>query len=196
MRLLWFMRVRSRTPRLQHLAATPPPGCSRPAERASIQQPPARCPARLHGLSQHPPSGQSAEVPRYVPGCVYRPFHVGRREPAAPVRTHTSLPPVWTPNTSSPPATACRAEKRNTCPVGRRTWTCWRSSSQKAVNILSIATTSFSGQKDVSRLLAVTYLPGEAITDPRRNSLAGYAAPALPRLSRAFWQVGKAGNSG
>src|ERR1035437_10991161 len=186
MRLLWFMRVRSRTPRLQHLAATPPPGCSRPAERASIQQPPARCPARLHGLSQHPPSGQSAEVPRYVPGCVYRPFHVGRREPAAPVRTHTSLPSVWTPNTSCPPATACRAEKRNTCPLGRRTWTSCRSSSQKAVNILSIATTSFSGQKDVSRLLAVTDPSCEGDPGPEEKQPRGYVAPAFPRLSAAF----------
>src|ERR1035437_2584416 len=45
-------------------------------------------------------AGQSAEVPRQVPVCVYRTFQVGRREPAAPVRTHTSLPSVWTPNTS------------------------------------------------------------------------------------------------
>jgi hypothetical protein len=44
--------------------------------------------------------GQSAEVPRYVPVCVNRTFQVGRRDPLAPVRTHTSLPSVWTPNTS------------------------------------------------------------------------------------------------
>ena len=89
-----------------------------------------------------------------MPVCVYRAFHVGRREPLAPVRTKTSLPSVWTPKTSCPPATASRPEKRNTWPVGRRTWTSWRSSSQKAVNILSIATASFSAKKRRS------WLPG------------------------------------
>src|ERR1022692_1269759 len=38
-------------------------------------------------------------------------------------------------------------------------------------------------------------LPARAILDPRRDNLAGYAAPAVPRPSRAFQQGGKTGNS-
>src|ERR1039457_5900770 len=41
-------------------------------------------------------SGQSDDVPRYVPVWVYRTFQVGRREPAAPVRTQISLSITWT----------------------------------------------------------------------------------------------------
>src|ERR1017187_9700798 len=37
--------------------------------------------------------------------------------------------------------------------------------------------------------------PARAILDPRRDNLTGYAAPAVPRLSKAFRQVGKTGNS-
>src|ERR1035437_4365029 len=120
----------------------------------------------VHDRPRHSrPSGQSAEVPRYVPVCVYRTFHVGRREPAAPVRTHTSLPSVWTPKTSCPPATACRAEKLKSCPVGRRTWISCRSSSQKAVNILSIATTSCPAKRTFLTRVAVTALPAARPTD-------------------------------
>src|ERR1019366_8400323 len=37
--------------------------------------------------------------------------------------------------------------------------------------------------------------PARAILDPRRDNLAGYAAPARPKLSKAFRQVGKTWNS-
>src|ERR1017187_9666331 len=126
--------------------------------------------------------GQSAEVPRYVPVCVYRTFHVGRREPLAPVRTKTSLPSVWTPKTSCPPATASRPENRETCPVGRRRWISCRSSSQKAVIIRSIATASFFAQKkDVSHAVAVTDSPWEGDPRPRQTLATGYTATALLR---------------
>src|ERR1035441_543865 len=71
----------------------PSRACVYPKATSAVPCPPSR-------LVAAPAAGQRADVPRYVPVWVYRAFHVGRREPAAPVRTQISVPTTWTPNTS------------------------------------------------------------------------------------------------
>ena len=79
--------------------------------------------------------------------------------------------------------------------MGRRTWTCWRSSSQKAVNILSIASLLFRPKTTFVAAGELQIYRGRVSRNARRNNLAGYTAPALPMLSKTFRQVRKTGNS-
>ena len=63
------------------------------------------------------------------------------------------------------------------------------------VNILSIATSSSPAKKTFLAAAQLQTYRVRAILDPRRDNLGGYTAPAVPRPSKAFRQMGKTGNS-
>ena len=192
MRLLWFMRVRSRTPRLQHLAATPPPGCSRPAERASIQKPPARCPARLHGLSQHPPPVREPTCHGTCrSGCTaLSTWAAAIHRPRSGPRSQCRQPGLRIPHDLQPPP----AVQRTGTP-GR-----WVAGAGSPDGPRPRKPSLFSPSRlppfpPKTTFFAATQLQtyrGRASLDPRRDNLYGYTAPARPRLSKAFRQVGQA----